>query len=142
MDDEAQFLVPVRQKVRKQAPALERIWGLNKAYHLGVCPPRMSVVVFFASFPSLAAQYGSCLPIVFRLGRFLARSTMMTRVPISGPSMVISEKIPAVCMAFRGCDFNLAEAAISSNFTTSAVVGDLPYYPGYCLLWGRRQSPG
>lgn len=69
------------------------------AYHFGVWPPRLSVSVFLASFPSLAAQYGSCLPMVFRFGRFLALSTMMTRSPISGPSTVMSEKMPAVCIA-------------------------------------------
>ena len=69
----------------------------------------MSVVVFFASFPSLAAQYGSCFPIVLRLGRFLALSTMRTRVPISGPSMVMSAKMPAVCTPFSGWVLGLAD---------------------------------
>lgn len=70
--------------------------------HLGVCPPRRSVSVFFASFPSLAAQYGFCFPIVFRFGRFLARSTTTTSVPISGPSTVISAKIPLVWLGPLG----------------------------------------
>lgn len=34
--------------------------------------------------------------MVLRLGRFFARSTTTTRVPIWGPSTVISENIPAV----------------------------------------------
>lgn len=62
----------------------------------------MSVVVFLASLANLAAQYGSCFPIVFRLGKFFARSTTRTSVPISGPSTLISEKIPAVCALFNG----------------------------------------
>ena len=66
-----------------------------KAYHFGVWPPRRSVFVFFASFPSRAAQYGSCFPMDLRLGRFFARSTIMTKVPISGPSTVISANMPA-----------------------------------------------
>lgn len=65
-------------------------------YHLGVCPPRLSVFVFFASLPSRAAQYGSCLPMVRLLGKFLARSMITTSVPITGPSTVMSEKMPAV----------------------------------------------
>lgn len=69
-------------------------------YHRGVWPPRKSVSVFFASFPNRAAQYGFCLPIVFRLGRFFARSMMATRVPIAGPSTDISAKIPAAWWRF------------------------------------------
>lgn len=38
-------------------------------HHFGVWPPRLSVLVFLASFPSRAAQYGSCLPIAFLLSR-------------------------------------------------------------------------
>lgn len=34
--------------------------------------------------------------MVFRFGRFFARSTIVTSVPISGPSTVMSEKMPAV----------------------------------------------
>lgn len=44
--------------------------------------------------------------MVLRLGRFFARSTMATRVPITGPSTVKSAKIPAVWTALRGCDFD------------------------------------
>ncbi len=40
--------------------------------------------VFWASFASLAAQYGSCLPIDFLFGKFLALSITTTKVPISG----------------------------------------------------------
>lgn len=69
-------------------------------YHRGVWPPRKSVSVFFASFPNRAAQYGFCLPIVFRLGRFFARSMIATRVPIAGPSTDISAKIPAAWWRF------------------------------------------
>lgn len=65
-------------------------------YHRGVWPPLLSVSVFLASFPSLAAQYGSCLPIVFLFGKFFALSTITTNVPISGPSTVMSAKMPAV----------------------------------------------
>jgi hypothetical protein len=39
-------------------------FGRN-THHFGVWPPRLSVFVFFASLPSRAAQYGSCLPIAF-----------------------------------------------------------------------------
>jgi hypothetical protein len=66
-------------------------------HHLGVWPPLLSVVVFFASFPRRAAQYGSCFPMDRLLGRFFARSIMVTRVPMTGPSTVMSEKMPAVC---------------------------------------------
>ena len=66
-------------------------------YHRGVCPPRRSVAVFFASLPKRAAQYGSCFPIARLFGRFLPRSIMATRVPMTGPSTVMSEKMPAVC---------------------------------------------
>lgn len=67
------------------------------AHHLGVCPPRLSVSVFFASLPSLAAQYALCFPMVRLFGRFFARSTTSTSVPISGPSTDMSAKMPAVC---------------------------------------------
>ena len=66
-----------------------------RTYHFGVCPPLLSTLVFLASLPKRAAQYGFCLPIVFLLGRFFARSHTITRVPISGPSTVISAYIPA-----------------------------------------------
>lgn len=75
------------------------------AYHFGVCPPLLSVSVFLASLPSRIAQYGSCLPIVFLFGRFLARSTTATSVPISGPSRVMSAKMPAVWATFTALDF-------------------------------------
>lgn len=35
------------------------------------------------------------MPIVFRFGRFFARSMMATRVPMAGPSTDMSAKIPA-----------------------------------------------
>lgn len=50
------------------------------------------------------AQYGSCFPIVFLLGKFLARSTIATSVPITGPSTDMSAKMPAVCVALRMWD--------------------------------------
>lgn len=46
--------------------------------------------------------------MVLRFGRFLARSMTTTSVPISGPSTVMSEKMPAVCMPLRGWDFDLS----------------------------------
>mgnify|MGYP006976741911 CR=1 FL=1 len=39
--------------------------------------------------------------MVLRFGRFLARSTTTTSVPISGPSTLMSEKMPAVCIFVR-----------------------------------------
>jgi hypothetical protein len=62
VDGEAQFLVPVLY-VNTCLDALGR-----NTYHLGVWPPRLSVLVFFASLPSRAAQYGSCLPMAFLFG--------------------------------------------------------------------------
>ena len=35
--------------------------------------------------------------MLLRLGRFLARSKIRTRVPISGPSTLMSAKMPAEC---------------------------------------------
>lgn len=83
VNSKAQFLVPAY--VSTAADMASR-----NAHHLGVWPPRLSVFVFFASLPSRAAQYGSCLPIVRLLGRFRARSMMTTSVPMTGPSTVIS----------------------------------------------------
>jgi hypothetical protein len=68
-----------------------------RTYHFGVCPPLLSVSVLRASLPSRMAQYGSCFPMERLLGRFLARSMMTTSVPISGPSTVMSAKMPEVC---------------------------------------------
>ena len=90
VDSESKFLIPVLLLA-----VIESENGSNQ-YHRGVWPPLLSVSVFLASFPSLAAQYGSCFPIVLRFGRFFALSTMTTNVPISGPSTVISAYIPAV----------------------------------------------
>jgi hypothetical protein len=91
-------------------------------HHLGVWPPLLSVSVFLASFPSLIAQYGSCLPIVFRFGKFFARSTTATSVPISGPSSDISAKMPAVWAALTA--FGRAViAAISSSLPVWVDVG-------------------
>lgn len=50
VDCEAEFLVPVTQVSNKRSKLRET------AYHLGVWPPRLSVLVFFASFPKRAAQ--------------------------------------------------------------------------------------
>ena len=94
VNSKSKLLVPEHRQQHTISPH-------NSTHHLGVWPPRRSVSVFFASFPSLAAQYGSCLPIVFRFGKFFARSTIITNVPISGPSTVISEYIPAVCMPLK-----------------------------------------
>lgn len=49
-----ELLVPVQMSLLVKSERKERERGL--AYHLGVCPPRMSVFVFLASLPSLAAQ--------------------------------------------------------------------------------------
>ena len=67
--------------------------------------------------------------MVLRLGRFLARSTTSTSVPISGPSTVESEKMPAVCIpcrALSGWDFGLVVVILS------VLVGArlAPYDPG------------
>jgi len=50
--------------------------------------------------------------MVFLLGRFFARSTTRTSVPICGPSTVMSEKMPAVCIPLSGWVFAL-EAILS-----------------------------
>ena len=50
MDCKAKLLIPV---LSQQTECHTFLWYTN---HLGVCPPRLSVSVFFASFPSLAAQ--------------------------------------------------------------------------------------
>ena len=71
--------------------------GATITHHFGVCPPRRSVSVFFASLPSRAAQYALCLPIVFLFGKFFAWSTTSTNVPISAPSKVMSANRPDVC---------------------------------------------
>lgn len=42
------------------------------------------------------------MPMVLRFGKFLARSTIATRVPIMGPSTDMSAKMPAVCAALSG----------------------------------------
>lgn len=42
--------------------------------------------------------------MVLRLGKFFARSTIATRVPINGPSTLGSAKMPAVCIPLSGCD--------------------------------------
>lgn len=102
MHGESEFLIPASPSVLRVASCDYGQGRRAVTYHRGVWPPRLSVSVFFASLPSRAAQYGFCLPMVFLLGKFLARSTMTISVPISGPSTVMSEKIPAVCMAFIG----------------------------------------
>lgn len=48
------------------------------------------------------------MPIVRLLGRFFARSTTATRVPIAGPSRVMSEKMPAAWPALVCFDFRIA----------------------------------
>jgi len=56
VNSETNLLVPLQVSEEK---AHERWSGLGlklEAYHLGVWPPRISVVVFLASLPSLAAQ--------------------------------------------------------------------------------------
>jgi hypothetical protein len=42
------------------------------------------------------------------LGRLRARSMMATSVPMTGPSTVMSEKMPAVCAPPKAAMFNLA----------------------------------
>jgi len=82
--------------------------------------------------------------MVFRLGRFLARSTTTTRVPISGPSTVMSEKMPAVCIPLRGWDFVLVailSAAVvrrtrpSQDMRPKAVARDLFTRSLALLFW-------
>lgn len=80
---------------------------MHATYHFGVWPPLISVSVFRASFPSLAAQYGSCFPIDFLFGRFLALSTITTSVPMSGPSADMSENMAAAVASPCGVDFDL-----------------------------------
>lgn len=53
--------------------------------------------------------------MVLRLGKFFARSTIATKVPIKGPSTVGSAKIPAVCIPLRGWTLDLG-AAIAAVF--------------------------
>lgn len=70
--------------------------------------------------------------MVLRLGRFFARSTTTTRVPIWGPSTVISENIPAVWL--RGI------------FVLDAMVSiRLEGRRGWALFgvgWGEGRRPG
>jgi len=108
-DGESELLVPefgaasqpssetstARSTITKERGMGER--GRTLTHHFGVWPPRMSVAVLLASLPRRAAQYGSCLPIVLRLGRFFARSMTTMSVPMSGPSTELSPKMPAVC---------------------------------------------
>jgi hypothetical protein len=95
----------------------------REAHHLGVWPPRMSVLVFLASLPRRAAQYGSCLPMVLRFGRFFARSTTSTSVPMTGPSTLRSEKMPAVCAPLRGLVFVLDDIAGCGGARVCLLVG-------------------
>lgn len=59
--------------------------------------------------------------MVLRLGRFFARSITSTSVPISGPSTLISEKIPAVCIPLSGCVFALVVVMFMTVVPRSAV---------------------
>ena len=56
--------------------------------------------------------------MVFRFGRFLARSTMSTRVPISGPSAVMSEKMPAGGAPLRAASLLKAMMGRARRFVT------------------------
>lgn len=58
-----------------------RISNRNSASHSGCCPPRSIVSVRFLCKPYVIVQYGFCLPMRTRLGRFLARNTMTMSVP-------------------------------------------------------------
>ena len=106
VDGEAQLLVPGRVSMHTPCNAV-----VGNAHHLGVWPPRLSVLVFLASLPRRAAAYGSCLPMVRLLGRLRARSMMTTSVPMTGPSTVMSEKMPAVCAPLPNAEMLTAMAA-------------------------------
>lgn len=69
-DFEAELLVPIGLSVNANIPLGVVRVGMGITNHFGVCPPRLSGSVRFASFPSRATQYGSCLPRVLRFGRF------------------------------------------------------------------------
>ena len=74
--------------------------------------------------------------MVLRLGRFLARSTTSTSVPISGPSTVESEKMPAVCIparALSGWDFGLV-VAIMSVLVRARLAPHDPESPYRCVV--------
>ena len=69
-DFEAEFFVPIGLSTNVNILLGVARVDIHITNHFGVCPPRLSGSVRFASFPSRATQYGSCLPRVLRFGRF------------------------------------------------------------------------
>ena len=73
------------------------------------------------------------MPIVFRLGRFFARSKITTSVPICGPSTDMSANMPAVCPWAVG---NLTSfCAIVKEIRPRSLTAAASFRRGVALTW-------
>lgn len=80
---------------------------------------------------------GVCLPIVLRLGRFFARSTMATRVPIAGPSTDMSAKMPAAWLTLVWVSLDMMARTRSTSQAHGVYVCE---QHGRCL--GKEEARG